>query len=113
MNRLHNRIDIGQAVSPHLRQCAANLVLIQRRVDDPQEVSRLARAEERALRSWLYGPAGPSGMLASTLADMVAQTEADYDDRIELVTVGDAVVDDRVAGLVAATREAVRNAATT
>jgi signal transduction histidine kinase len=41
----------------------------------------------------------------------VATTEADYDARIELVTVGDAVVDDRIAAVVAATKEAVVNAA--
>ncbi len=87
------------------------LTLIQRRADDPVEVARLARTEERALRSWLYAPPGPSGSLAAALAEVVAATEADYDTRIELVTVGDVVVDDRVAALVAATREAVRNAA--
>jgi len=87
------------------------LTLIQRRADDPAEVARLARAEERALRSWLYAPVGASGSLGAALADVVATTEADYDARIDLVTVGDAVVDDRLAALVAATREAVVNAA--
>ncbi|HSO04544.1 MAG TPA: PspC domain-containing protein [Candidatus Limnocylindrales bacterium] len=87
------------------------LTLIQRRADDPAEVSRLARAEERALRSWLYAPVGTSGSLSAALAEVVATTEADYDARIELVTVGDVVVDDRLAALVAATREAVVNAA--
>jgi phage shock protein PspC (stress-responsive transcriptional regulator)/two-component sensor histidine kinase len=87
------------------------LTLIQRRADDPREVARLARSEERALRSWLYAPVGASGTLAAALAEVVATTEADYDARIELVTVGDSVVDDRVAALVAATREAVVNAA--
>jgi signal transduction histidine kinase len=87
------------------------LTLIQRRADDAAEVTRLARAEERALRSWLYAPAGSTGSLAGALAEVVATTEADYDVRIDLVTVGDAVVDDRVAALVAATREAVVNAA--
>jgi signal transduction histidine kinase len=87
------------------------LTLIQRRADDPKEVVRLARAEERALRSWLYAPVGESGSLAAALAGVVASTEADYDVRIDLVTVGDVVVDDRVAALVAATREAVVNAA--
>ena len=87
------------------------LTLIQRRADDPAEVSRLARSEERALRSWLYAPAGPSGMLAAALAEIVADTEADYDVRIELVTVGDVRVDDRVAAMLAATREALVNAA--
>ena len=87
------------------------LTLIQRRADDPAEVTRLARAEERALRSWLYAPVGVSGSLGAALAEVVATTEADYDARIELVTVGDAVVDDRIAAMVAATREALVNAA--
>lgn len=87
------------------------LTLIQRRAEDPKEVLRLARAEERALRGWLYAPVGAAGTLAASLADVVAGTEADYEARIELVTVGDTVVDDRVAALVAATREAVVNAA--
>jgi signal transduction histidine kinase/phage shock protein PspC (stress-responsive transcriptional regulator) len=87
------------------------LTLIQRRADDPAEVARLARAEERALRSWLYAPVGGSGSLGAALAEVVATTEADYDARIELVTVGDAVVDDRIAAVVAATKEAVVNAA--
>jgi signal transduction histidine kinase/phage shock protein PspC (stress-responsive transcriptional regulator) len=87
------------------------LTLIQRRADDPREVARLARAEERALRSWLYAPVAASGTLAAALAEVVTATEADYDARIDLVTVGDAVVDDRVAALIAATREAVLNAA--
>ena len=34
------------------------LTLIQRNADDPREVARLARAEERALRQWLYRPEG-------------------------------------------------------
>ena len=32
------------------------LTLIQRHVDDPREVTRLARAQERELRGWLYRP---------------------------------------------------------
>lgn len=87
------------------------LTLIQRRADDRAEVLRLARAEERALRGWLYAPVGPTGTLSAGLAAMVAEVEADYEARIELVAVGDVAVDQRVAALLAATREAVVNAA--
>ncbi len=87
------------------------LTLIQRRAEDPREVVRLARAEERALRGWLYAPPGPSGSLAAALSAIASDTEADYGGRVDLVVVGDVVVDGRVAALVAATREAVVNAA--
>lgn len=87
------------------------LTLIQRRADDPREVTRLARAEERALRSWLYAPSGRAGSLGAALSEMATAAEVDFDARIELVTVGDVVVDDRLAALVAATREAVVNVA--
>src|SRR5437762_624552 len=36
------------------------LALIQRNIDDPREVARLARAQERDLRSWLYRPGTPA-----------------------------------------------------
>ena len=34
------------------------LTLIQRNAEDPREVARLARAQERELRAWLYRPEG-------------------------------------------------------
>ena len=34
------------------------LTLIQRNAEDPREVARLARAQERDLRAWLYEPEG-------------------------------------------------------
>ena len=106
--RAEERAEMAARVHDSVLQ---TLTLIQRRAEDPAEVTRLARAEERALRSWLYAPVGASGSLGAALAEVVATTEADYDARIDLVTVGDAVVDDRLAALVAATREAVVNAA--
>lgn len=106
--RAQERAEMAARVHDSVLQ---TLTLIQRRAEDPVEVARLARAEERALRSWLYAPAGSSGSLGAALAEMVATTEADYDARIDLVTVGDTLVDDRIAALVAATREAVVNSA--
>jgi len=88
------------------------LALIQRRVDDPREVTRLARGQERELRSWLYKPTGsPDERFAAALEAAAAEVEDTYAVNVEPVVVGDCAVDDRLAALVQATREALINAA--
>ena len=88
------------------------LTLIRRHADDPDRVVRLARAEERHLRSWLYEPGGdPDQTLAAALQNAAARVEEDYPVAIEVVCVGDCALDDRGRELVAATSEAVLNAA--
>ncbi|MBA2528906.1 MAG: histidine kinase [Euzebyales bacterium] len=92
------------------------LALIQRRSGDPGEVNALARRQERELREWLAGPPTAGGAAADGLTDALAavgeEVEARHRVTVDLVTVGEAPVDDDVAALVAATREAVTNAAT-
>lgn len=88
------------------------LTLIRRHADDPDRVVRLARAEERHLRSWLYDPVGdPESTLAAALAGAAARVEQDYPVTVELVCVGDAALDERSRELVAAAGEAMLNAA--
>ena len=78
---------------------------------------RLARAQERELRQWLFAPEraserdDASGTFAQQLRRIESDVENDYGVTIELVVVGDCVGDNRVAALAAATREAVVNAA--
>jgi signal transduction histidine kinase len=76
-------------------------------------VSRLARSQERELRAWLYDPkvVREGGTWAGMVAGMVAEVEADHELTIDPVVVGDAPVDDAIAALGAATREALVNAA--
>ena len=46
-------------IAAHLHDSVLQtLALIQRQNDQPREVLRLARGQERELRHWLYGPAG-------------------------------------------------------
>lgn len=88
------------------------LALIQRRVDDPREVTRLARGQERELRSWLYTPTGsPDERFAAALEAVAAEVEDTYAVSVAPVVVGDCPVDERLAALLQATREALINAA--
>ncbi|HSN01856.1 MAG TPA: PspC domain-containing protein [Acidimicrobiales bacterium] len=89
------------------------LTLIERAAANESDVVRLARAQERSLRQWLFDPAGASS--PTSFATLAAQIQADVEDaygvRIELVVVGDCEVDDRAQALLGAAREATVNAA--
>ncbi|MFL6138389.1 MAG: PspC domain-containing protein [Frankiaceae bacterium] len=90
------------------------LALIQRSADDPREVARLARSQERDLRTWLYrlpGTATPDDRLGAAVEQAAGEVEDSYAIPIEVVVVGDAALDDRLRGLVLAAREAMVNAA--
>ncbi|MGW0929301.1 ATP-binding protein [Streptomyces sp. NPDC002644] len=94
------------------------LTLIQRNADSPGEVRRLARAQERELRAWLYRPEG-SGKEEETepetLAEAVRSTAAEVEDKhgvpLEVVVVGDCPLDEKLAAQIQAAREAMVNAA--
>jgi signal transduction histidine kinase/phage shock protein PspC (stress-responsive transcriptional regulator) len=108
------RSEERAAVAAHLHDSVLQtLALIQRHADDQQAVSRLARSQERELRAWLYDPkvVREGGTWAGLVAGMVADVEADHALIVDPVVVGDAPVDDRLAALGAATREALVNAA--
>ncbi|TYP89764.1 ATP-binding protein [Blastococcus xanthinilyticus] len=108
------RSEERAAVAAHLHDSVLQtLALIQRNADEPQAVSRLARGQERELRAWLYDPVAvrEGGTWAGLVAGMVAEVEADHAFTVDPVVVGDAPVDDALAALGAATREALVNAA--
>jgi signal transduction histidine kinase len=88
------------------------LTLIQRNANDPREVQRLSRAQERDLRAWLYQPqADASRDLAAAVKEVAAAVEDLHGVPIEIVCVGDAPLDDRLTAMVQAAREAMVNAA--
>ncbi|RSS81616.1 ATP-binding protein [Streptomyces sp. WAC06614] len=94
------------------------LTLIQRNAEDVGEVRRLARAQERELRNWLYKPEGTGKDEAeepATLAEAVKRAAAEVEDlhgvQIEVVVVGDCPLDERLGAQVQAAREAMVNAA--
>jgi signal transduction histidine kinase len=88
------------------------LALIQRHVNSPREVARLARGQERELRAWLYRPeTRQESRFAAAMESVSGEVEDAYAVQVESVVVGDAELDDRLAALVQATREALVNAA--
>ncbi len=107
------RSEERAAVAAHLHDSVLQtLALVQRHAADPTQVARLARSQERELRSWLYAPqVATGGTWAGLVERLVAEVEADHVVTVDPVVVGDLAVDDAVAALGQATREAVVNAA--
>jgi signal transduction histidine kinase len=107
--RTQERADLAAHLHDSVLQ---TLALIQKNSGDAATVARLARSQERDLRSWLFDatPAG-DGTLAGALREVVREVEDTYGIDVELVTVGEAEVGEALAPIVAATREAVTNAA--
>lgn len=94
------------------------LTLIQRNAEDAGEVRRLARAQERELRNWLYKPEGTGkeeDEEPDTLAEAVKKSAAEVEDKhgvpLEVVVVGDCPLDEKLTAQMQAAREAMVNAA--
>jgi signal transduction histidine kinase/phage shock protein PspC (stress-responsive transcriptional regulator) len=107
--RSQERADVAAHLHDSVLQ---TLALIQKHSEDGRTVATLARAQERDLRSWLYGDeAATATSLASALRAAAAEVEDAHRIAVEVVTVGDAPVTDQTRPLVLAAREAMVNAA--
>ena len=100
-------------VAAHIHDSVLHtLTLIQRRSQDPKEVARLARSQERELRAWLYQPKSDSSQLfAAAVKEASAEVEDTHGVPVEVVCVGDCPLDERISAMVQAAREAMVNAA--
>ncbi len=114
--RESERADIAAHLHDSVLQ---TLALIRRSADRPEHVARLARAQERELREWLYADRPPEGTsIAAALRAVVAEVEdgrrGDEEDAaaavIDMVVVGDGVPTAATTALLQATREALVNA---
>jgi signal transduction histidine kinase/phage shock protein PspC (stress-responsive transcriptional regulator) len=107
--RSEERADVAAHLHDSVLQ---TLALIQRQAGDPQTVVQLARTQERELRTWLFEPAESS---EATVRLLLQQAAADVEEShrvpVELVVVGDTGIDEGIRALVAASREAMVNAA--
>ncbi|GAA2172384.1 ATP-binding protein [Arthrobacter parietis] len=100
-------------IAAHLHDSVLQtLALIQNRAASEQDVIRLARAQERELRRWLYADtAERTGNLADRVKAVAAEVEEEYGHPVDVVSVGEAPMTPRQDALVQATREAILNAA--
>ncbi len=109
------RSDERAEMAAHLHDSVLQtLALIQRRADDPRVVVGLARSQERELRTWLFGrtPTRADLDLGDALEAVAADVEHRQGTPIETVRVGgECSLDERLRALVAATQEAMVNAA--
>ncbi|NMR18967.1 ATP-binding protein [Cellulomonas fimi] len=99
-------------IAAHLHDSVLQtLALIRARADQPEEVARMARAQERELREWLYDDrSDPGTSLAAELRAVVGEVEDRRAVAIDTVVVGDRVPDADTEALLQATREALVNA---
>jgi signal transduction histidine kinase len=107
--RSQERADMAAHLHDSVLQ---TLALIQKHAGDGRTVATLARAQERDLRTWLYGDRPPAGTsLAGALREAAAEVEDSHNVPVEVVVVGDAPVSERLHPVVLAAREAMVNAA--
>ncbi|HEY3753539.1 MAG TPA: PspC domain-containing protein [Pseudonocardiaceae bacterium] len=119
--RARIRTEERAEIAAHLHDSVLQtLALIQKQPEASREVLRLARGQERQLRSWLYGPDGYGAerngvpgptTLSQAIAEACGEVEDTFAIAVRPVVVGDCPMDKDVAALAQATREATVNAA--
>ena len=99
-------------IAAHLHDSVLQtLALIQRRAANEHDVVRLARAQERELRNWLFQDAGKdAGQLSDRIKAVAAEVEDSLGNAVEVVSVGDTAMTESHEALVQASREAMLNA---
>lgn len=99
-------------IAAHLHDSVLQtLALIQRRAGNEHDVVRLARAQERELRGWLFqDPGKEAGQLSDRIKATAAEVEDFVGNAVEVVCVGDTAMTDAHEALVQASREAMLNA---
>jgi signal transduction histidine kinase len=102
-------------VAAHLHDSVLQTLALIQRTDQPREMVALARNQERELRAWLSGRSplvpGEDETVARAIEKAAASVELQFKVPVEVVTVGDTALDDRLQAIVDATREAMVNAA--
>lgn len=100
-------------VAAHLHDSVLQTLAMIQRSDSSRRMVSLARSQERELRAWLYGADDRESAerLQPMFEEVAARIEQMYEMPVELVVVGDVLVDDQVRTLSQASYEALQNAA--
>ena len=107
--RTQERADMAAHLHDSVLQ---TLALIQKNSHDSALVARLARSQERDLRSWLFeGDSKDSDTLAGAMRTVAAEVEDSHGVDVDVVVVGDCAFTEPLRAIVNATREALVNAA--
>ena len=104
--------DTRADMAAHLHDSVLQtLALIQLQADEPKTVARLARRQERELRTWLYGDQTRATTLKSALEEAAGAVEDEWSVSVSVVCVSDTEISDDLDAMVLAAREAMTNAA--
>jgi len=113
--RAEVRADMAARVHDSVLQ---TLALIQRSATEPDKVLQLARTQERDLRSWLFGgrlsgssDADDEMTLGVAVEQLAREVETDHGVPVDVVAVGDCLLDGDLRAMLAAGREATVNSA--
>jgi len=113
------RNEEREEIASHLHDSVLQtLALIQKQAEDPHQVVRLARSQERELRRWLFGGDETArASLAEALRTISGEVEDQHGISVAPVIVGDVAPDDEdvtaeaLTAVLGATRESLVNAA--
>ncbi len=101
-------------LAAHLHDSVLQTLALIQRTADRREVIGLARAQERELRTWLFGGATPKGgpdQLRRAIDQAAAEVERAHGTEVDVVVVGDRPLDEPLRAMVEALREAMVNSA--
>ena len=100
-------------MAAHLHDSVLQTFAMIQRTDDPRKMATLARSQERELRAWLYGSRNSEHgrMLSDALEEMADRVEQASDVPVEVVVVSDLAMGPKLEAVVAASGEAMTNAA--
>ena len=107
------RSEERSALAAHLHDSVLQTLALIQRADNPHRMAHLARTQERELRAWLFGKTGSlvDESLSGALEALAGRCESRFVTSVDVVVVGDVILDERFEALVAACGEAISNAA--